>query len=41
MRMPVARAGWRDHQTMVRYGRSEAAVRAIDAGAKVLLKVGY
>jgi len=33
--------GWRDHQTMVRYGRSEAAVRAIDAGAKVLLKVGY
>ena len=33
--------GWHDHQTMVRYGRSEAAVRAIDAGAKVLLKVGY
>lgn len=33
--------GWRDHQTMVRYGRSEAAVRAIDAGAKVLQRVGY
>jgi hypothetical protein len=38
---PARPGGWRDHQTMVRYGRSEAAVRAIDAGAKVLLKVGY
>lgn len=33
--------GWRDHQTMRKYGRSEAAVRAIDAGQRVLATVAY